>query len=177
VGRAGGQMSRKTAISLILIFILMLTCQALADENLESAKKLFNAEQYKKAIGLLKKATKGQPSNVEAWFLLGDCYTRLGKSKDAIKAYQKGLAINPEHADAIFRLGVNYTVLGNHSHAIEAYKEVIQIQPRHAEAHFYLGMSYDSIGRIGDAFKHYKILKALDERLADELYKIILGSS
>jgi len=170
-------MSRKTTISLILIFILMLTSQALADENLESAKKLFSAEKYKEAKNLLKKVTKEEASNAEAWVLLGDCYTRLGKNKDAIRAYQRGLAIDPEHADAIFRLGVNYTLLGNHSNAIEAYKEVIRIQPRHAEAHFRLGISYDSIGRIGDAFEHYKILKTLDERLADELYEIILGSS
>jgi len=169
--------SRKTTLSLILIFVLMLSSLALADENFESAKKLCNAKQYKKAIRLLKKVTEEEPSHVEAWVLLGDCYSRLGKNEDAIGAYRKGLAINPEHADAIFRLGVNYTLLGNHSHAIEAYKEVIRIQPRHAEAHFYLGMSYDRIGRIGDAFEHYKILKTLDERLADELYKIILGSS
>lgn len=170
-------MSRKIAISLISIFIFILTNQALADENFESAKKLFNADGYKEAIRLLKKVTKDEPSNAEAWALLGDCYASLGKNKNAIMAYKKVIGINPEHADAIFRLGVNYTRLDNHANAIEAYKEVIRIQPEHAEAHFYLGMSYDRIGRIGDAFEHYKILKTLDKNLADKLYKIILGSS
>jgi tetratricopeptide (TPR) repeat protein len=173
----GNRMSRKIAISLISIFIFILTNQAPAGENFESAKKLFNADGYKEAIRLLKKVTKDEPSNAEAWVLLGDCYARLGKNKNAIRAYKKVIGINPEHADAIFRLGVNYTRLGNHSNAIEAYKEVIRIQPEHAEAYFYLGMSYDSIGRIGDAFEHYKILKTLDKNLADKLYKIILGSS
>jgi len=74
-------------------------------------------------------------------------------------------------------LGVTYTKLGKHSNAIEAYKQVVHIQPKHAKAHFHLGMSYDRIGRIGYAFQHYKILKTLDKSLADELYKIILGSS
>ena len=169
-------MSKKTATSLF-IFIFMLTSQALADEHFESAKELFNAEEYKDAIRLLKKVTKEEPPNAEAWVLLGDSYGRLGKNESAIGAYQNAIRINPEHADAIFRLGVNYTRLGNHSNAIEAYKEAIRIQPEHAEAHFYLGMSYDDIGRIGDAFEHYRILKTLDKNLADKLYKIILGSS
>ena len=170
-------MSRKTVISLISIFALILTSQALADENLESAKKLFGAQEYNDAIRSVKEVIEEQPSNVEAWLLLGDCYSGLGKDKKAIKAYQKVMRINPEHADAFFRLGVTYTRLGQYSNAIEAYKQVVRIQPKHAQAHFYLGMSYDRIGRIGHAFEHYKILKTLDENLADELYKIILGSS
>ena len=170
-------MSRKTAIFLVFIFIFVLASQALADGNLESAKKLFSAQEYNDAIRLLKKVTKQEPSNAEAWVLLGDSYGRLGKNENAIGAYQNAIRINPEHADAIFRLGVNYTRLDKHSNAIEAYKQVIRIQPGHAEAHFYLGMSYDHIGRIGYAFEHYKILKTLDEGLAHKLYKIILGSS
>ncbi len=56
-------MSRKTAIFLVFIFILVLTSQALADENLESAKKLFSAQEYNDAMRLLKKVTKQEPSN------------------------------------------------------------------------------------------------------------------
>ena len=170
-------MSRKTAISLVFIFILVLTSQALADENLESAKKLFGAQEYNDAIRSVKEVIEEQPSNAEAWLLLGDCYSGLGKDKKAIRAYQKAIGINPKHADAIFGLGVTYTRLGKHSNATEAYKQVVRIQPKHAQAHFYLGMSYERIGRIGNAFEHYKILKTLDKSLADELYKIILGSS
>ena len=169
-------MSRKTAVFLIFTSIFMLTSQALPDENLESVKRLFNAQEYDDAIRLVKKVTEEQPSNVEAWLLLGDCYASLGKNEEAISAYQKVIRINPEHVDAPFRVGVIFTRLGQHSNAIEAYKQVVRIQPEHAQAHFYLGMSYDSIGRIGRAFEHYKILKTLDKNLADELYKVILGS-
>jgi tetratricopeptide (TPR) repeat protein len=155
-------MNSRKALSLIFIFLVMLTKHALADGNFAPAKRVFDAEEYKDAIRLLKKVTNGEPSNSEAWLLLGDCYGRLGKDKNAIRAYERVIKINPQHADAIFRVGVIYTGLGKHSTAIEAYKEVIRIQPSHAETHFYLGLSYDRIGRIGYAFEHYKILKALD---------------
>lgn len=170
-------MSRKTPVSLVFIFAFLLTSQALADENFESAKRLFGAGKINDAIRFVKKVTEEQPSNVEAWLLLGDCYSSLAKNEAAIRAYQKVIRINPAHADANFRVGVSFTRLGQHSNAIEAYKQVVRIQPEHAQAHFYLGMSYDRIGMIGRAFEHYKILKTLDESLADELYKIILGSS
>lgn len=168
-------MSRKTAISLICISIFVLTSQALADENLESAKKLFGAQEYNDAIGLLEEVTEEQPSNVEAWLLLGDCYSSLGKDKKAIRPYQEVIRIKPEHADAIFRLGVSFTRLGQHSNAIEAYKQAVRIQPEHAQAHFYLGVSYDRMGRIGDAFEHYKILKLSTRALQMNCTGLFLG--
>jgi protein O-GlcNAc transferase len=170
-------MSIKTAIFLTPIFVFVLTSQALADENLESAKRLFGAGKYHDAIRFVKKVTEEQPTIEEAWLLLGDCYAGLRKNEKAIRAYQRVIRINPEHAGAIFNVGASFTRLGQHSKAIEAYKRVIRIQPEHAQAHFCLGMSYDRMGRIGHAFEHYKILKTLDKSLADELYKIILGSS
>ena len=170
-------MSIKTAIFLTPIFVFMLTSQALADENLESAKRLFGAGKYHDAIRFVKKVTEEQPTIEEAWLLLGDCYAGLEKNEKAIRAYQRVIRINAEHAGAIFRVGASFTRLGQHSKAIEAYKRVVRIQPQHAQAHFYLGVSYDRLGRIGHAFEHYKILKTLDESLADELYRIILGSS
>ncbi len=64
----------------------------------------------------------------------------------------------------------------NHSNAIEVFKKVIEINPKHAQAHYELGVSYDRTNHLTYAFEQYKILKTLDERLADKLYHIILGS-
>jgi predicted Zn-dependent protease len=111
----------------------MFAGQALADGNLESAQKYFDAGEFKKAVGLLKEVTKEEPSNTKAWILLGNSYTGLEKNKNAIKAYER-------------------------------------------EAHYELGVSYDRTNHLTYAFEQYKILKTLDERLADKLYHIILGS-
>ena len=169
-------MNRKTTLSVILLVFLMFAGQALADGNLESAQKYFDAGEFKKAVGLLKEVTKEDPSNTKAWILLGNSYTGLEKNKNAIKAYERALRIDSENEEAFFGLGINYSRMRNHSNAIEVFKKVIGINPKHAEAHFELGVSYDRTNHLTYAFEQYKILKTLDESLADKLYHIILGS-
>ncbi|MBU4186133.1 MAG: tetratricopeptide repeat protein [Proteobacteria bacterium] len=93
-----------------------------------------------------------------------------------MKAYEQALRIDSENEEALFGLGINYSRMRSHSNAIEAYKKVIEINPKHAQAHFELGVSYDRTNHLSYAFEQYKILKTLDERLADKLYHIILGS-
>jgi len=169
-------MRRKTTLSVIFLIFWVFAGQALADGNLESAQKYFDAGEYQKAVGLLKEVTKKDPSNTKAWILLGNSYTWLEKNKNAIKAYDQALRIDSENEEALFGLGVNFSRMRNHSNAIDAFKKVIEINPKHAEAHFELGVSYDRTNLLSRAFEQYKILKTLDERLADKLYHIILGS-
>ena len=161
---------------LFYCLLLGVSCTALADDNLENARKLFAAQEYKESVKILKKITKESPSNVEAWMLLGDCYGAMGKNEDAIESYQQAVRMDSRNTDALLRLGVAYAAERKHANAIEAYQMIIRIQPENPEAHFYLGVIYDRIGRIGQAFEEYKILKTLDEGLAGKLYEIILGS-
>jgi tetratricopeptide (TPR) repeat protein len=167
-------MNRKILLSMV-VFVLMTAAQVWADDRLKSAEELSNAGEFKKAVGLLKKVTKEDPSNMEAWLLLGNYSMVLGKHKNAIKAYEQVIEIDPENQAALLGLGRTYSMMRRHLSAIEAYKKVIEINPKHAEAHFDLGVSYDKMSHLTYAFEQYKILKTLDEELANKLYHIILG--
>ena len=167
-------MKRKLVLPVVCLVVLMLTGQALADNSLETAEKLFAAQEYKEAIGHLKTITKEDPSNLGGWLLMGKCYTALGKEKKAVNAYTEAIQISPDHEEANFLLGMNYSLLEAHVNAIESFKRVIEINPENAQAHFSLGVSYDQIARLTDAFEQYKILRTLDPKLADELRSIIM---
>ena len=169
-------MNRKTPLFIILVVFLMVVGQAMANGTLESAQKYFDAGEFKKAVGLLKKINEEEPSNINAWILLGNSYTGLQKNKNAIEAYEQALRIDSKNEDALFGLGINYSRMRQHSIAIETYKKIIEINPKNAEAHFELGVSYDRTNHLTYAFEQYKILKTLDEDLARKLYHIILGS-
>ena len=169
-------MNRKTPLLIILVVFLMAVGQAMASGILESAQKYFDAGEFKKAVGLLKKITRKEPSNITAWILLGNSYTGLQKNKNAIEAYEQALRIDSKNEDALFGLGINYSRMRQHSIAIETYKKIIEINPKNAEAYFELGVSYDRTNHLTYAFEQYKILKTLDEDLARKLYHIILGS-
>ena len=176
-GKGQRNMNRKTTLlSLILLVFFVFKGMALSDGNLASAKKCIDVGEYKKAIGLLKKVTKKEPSNIEAWTLLGNSYLRLTKYKYAHKAYEQVIRNDHENEEALLGLGVTWSSLRKHSNAIEVFKKIIEINPKNAKAHFELGVSYDRTARLSDAFEQYEILKILDKDLADKLYHIILGN-
>jgi len=168
-------MKRKLILSLALLFFVMPAGQALSEENIESAVKFYNTEEYDESVDILKKITEKEPSNTKAWVLLGNSYLKLEKNKKAIKSYDNAIRIDAKNEGAFLGLGHCYSAMREHSNAIAAYKQVIEINPKNAEAHYGLGICYNRTVSLTYAFEHYKILKTLDKRLADKLYHIILG--
>lgn len=166
-------MKKKALLALFVLSIVIPLGQAWPDENLDAAKELFYAKDYKKAVDHFKKATKKDPSNTEAWLLLGHSYRFLGKDKKAIKAYEMALENDPKQKEALLGAGICYINLRKRPQAIAVLKHLVESDPSNALAHFYLGVSYEGINRMSLAWEEYKILKTLDKKLADELYHII----
>ena len=163
---------RPICLSLFFLAILFLG-HAVANDDFETAQKLYDAGDFKSAGKLLKKITKENPKFTDAWFYLGNCYRELDKEEKSIEAYQKALHLDAENVEIRFNLGVAYYKAKSYSKAIDAFKTIIRLQPDHAQAHFWLGLSYDRIARISDAFAQYKLLKSIDKELAEKLYGII----
>ncbi len=151
----------------------MPTGQALPNENLDAAEKLFNAQEYKKAVKHLKKVTKEDPSNTRAWVLMGDSYSSWGKHKQAVKAYGKALELDAAQKEALMGMGMSYGNMKKPAEAIVPLRHLVEIEPSNALAHFYLGVSYEALSSMSLAWEEYKILKTLDKELADKLYHII----
>ncbi|TGD57425.1 tetratricopeptide repeat protein [Flavobacterium humi] len=74
-------------------------------QEVESAKKAIDAEQYEKAKSILKSAVSAKPDNGKAAFLLGNVYLQQNQADSAKIFFQKGLTAkeNP---------GFNYIGLG-----------------------------------------------------------------
>jgi tetratricopeptide (TPR) repeat protein len=97
--------SRWASFAIFLIFISVLTVQgALAAPSpglyLQQAIALYNKGDCVKAIGLLKKAIAADPKFVRAYTWMGFCYAKLGRSGDAIEAFNRVVALAPRSDDA-----------------------------------------------------------------------------
>ena len=167
------RMKSRVLSVLFVLSIFILPGQALANEDLEAAEKLFNAQEYKKAVKHLKKVTKEDPSNTGAWVLMGDSYRSWGKHKRAVKAYEKALELDASQKEALMGMGMSYGNMKKHGDAIVPLKHLVEIDPSNALAHFYLGVSYEALRSMNRAWEEYEILKTLDKDLADKLYRII----
>jgi Tfp pilus assembly protein PilF len=158
---------------LFLLSIFILPEQVLPGEDLGAAEKLFNAQEYKKAVKYLKKVTEKDPSNTRAWVLMGDSYRSWGKNGQAVMCYEKAIGLDASQKEALMGMGMSYGNMNKHGQAVAPLKYLVKIDPSNALAHFYLGVSYEAIRSMGLAWEEYKILKALDEELANKLYHII----
>ena len=75
------------------IFSLALVASTFAKaQDLESAKKAIDAEQFEKAKSLLKSFIQAKPTNGKASFLLGTIYLKQNIADSASIYFQKGLA-------------------------------------------------------------------------------------
>jgi len=93
---------------IILLLALMLGSSAAiaagyydVDEELESAVRLIDKEQFKQAIEIIEDAIKSDADNADAWNLLGYASRKKGDLKKSAEAYTKALSINPDHKDAL----------------------------------------------------------------------------
>jgi Tfp pilus assembly protein PilF len=166
-------MKRSVLSVLFVLSISMLPGQVFSNENLEAAEKLFDAQEYKKAVKHLKAVTKEDPSNARAWLLMGDAYSSWGKHKQAVEAYEKALGLDAAQKEALMGMGMSYGNMRKYAEAIVPLKHLVEIEPSNALAHFYLGVSYEALRSMNMAWEEYKILKTLDKELADKLYHII----
>jgi Flp pilus assembly protein TadD len=113
------------ALVLYLTLSLALgTGQALAFTGGDSAKskgnpdfaeavKLFKADNYAAAIPLLQKSVAADPTNADAYNLLGFSLRKLGDVDTALAHYGKALELEPEHRGANEYLGELYLELGD----------------------------------------------------------------
>jgi tetratricopeptide (TPR) repeat protein len=81
-----------------------------------------DTEQGDKALELINKAKEGDPSNISLVFTEGTLYDKMGKTKEAERAYLQCIQMNPDYYDAQYNLGVLY-----YNVAVKIYEEASNI--------------------------------------------------
>jgi len=77
----------------------------------------------------------------EVWALIGHCKGELGRTVEAIAAFQSAIDLIPDFAMPYYNLGVAYNQLGNLPKARKAYEKAVELQPDLTAAHFNLGLT------------------------------------
>ena len=70
------------------------------DSNVVDARKAIEAENWPRAIELLKKATESNPESADVQNFLGYAYRKSGNLDAALSHYKKALELNPTSAIA-----------------------------------------------------------------------------
>jgi len=98
-------------------------------DPIQEAESNLQKQQYDLAESQLQALVKSQPENPQVWFDLGFAESHLGKTADAITAYQKAVELSPKWFEASFNLGLVLSKAGNHAGAIAMLRTATQLKP------------------------------------------------
>jgi superkiller protein 3 len=124
---------------------------------------------YQQAITLYQRAIKRfEDSHHQAvsWNNLGNIYSILERSNDAIQAYLKAIVLDDSYALPWNSLGETYSRLNRPEQAIDAYQQAIQRDPKYVLAWNNLGDVYRSSERFEETIRAYKRAIELDPTFA-----------
>lgn len=98
------------------------------------------------ALALYSRATDADPTLVDAHFNRGNLLRRVGRSRDAIFAYEDALRLAPDTPAPLINLGLAVSDCGNWQNAVECFARAATIAPHLPDALLYLG---DALARVG----------------------------
>lgn len=166
----------------IALSLMMLGCMwegYRISSHTAAANRLYEQDQYEKAIVHLRAIVTRFPSAWVRQRQLGDCYLETGQPKQALDCYQAALAVNPE-ADLSEELGMAWSEIGDPDRARTYFQKVLSVKPHSPAINYYLGVQSFDAGRYHEAAQRFQAAAGDRrwDRRADEyrqrLSKIVL---
>jgi tetratricopeptide (TPR) repeat protein len=161
--------------STIVVSLVLACCPGLglsqaartAPELVELGVLELGKARYDKAVDAFREAVRLNPSMVAAHRGLGQTFTALGATRNAVACFQEAVRLDPSDAQSFLELGNAYLALRLAREAIAAYQEAITLRPKLVPAHLALGNAYSIAGPLEEAIASYERVIAIDPALAD----------
>ena len=99
----------------------------LMDQGLQS----YQAQDFNQAVASLQDLVEQEPTNWEAWRLLGFSLSAAGDHDKAIQAFKQAIRINKQDPDNYYGLGMAERSLQNHREATAALEEAYNLDHNH----------------------------------------------
>ena len=137
-----------------------------------------------KAVKNLMTALRLKPNFPQAHISLGQIYgqqgltlLRQGHPERATAVLKDAVAQDPKNDGAFNNLGVAQAQQGNYTQSVAALQRAVALNPNNNQAQFNLGVTEYSLGNKNATVQQYTILTLTDPPAADELFRIIQGTS
>lgn len=127
--------------------------------------------RYDKAIECFEKAKDIMPFDKTIYFELGECYLRIAKPNQAVKAFKRAITIDKQHLESQLNLGLAHELLSEEFMAIQIYDKVIEQRPSFIAAYNYKGSLLMRMERFEEAARVFKQLSLINP----DFYRAYLG--
>lgn len=105
----------------------------------------FKLGDYEQSLNAHLQALKIKPTLFKSRVTAGVCYSKLGRTDDALRMYEKALEYDPQNADSVglyVSLGSLYISQNKPYTAIDYLEKASAIYPEQPAAHAYLAIAY-----------------------------------
>jgi len=121
--------------------------------------------EWERAAELLRQSVRLDPVTT-TYNELGSLLLEMGKTDEALEAYQKAVALSPDDSETLYNHGNVLAATGKLDLAIRAYQKSIQANPDFALAYNNLGNAYFMTNNLDRAEASYRKALDLDPKFA-----------
>ncbi|HUE80828.1 MAG TPA: TonB family protein [Pyrinomonadaceae bacterium] len=122
-------------------------------EERERGIELYRQNQIDQAIDWLKRATKKNKADIEAWYFLGLAFVQKGNLKEATKSFETSLKVKPTFAAGHAGLAYALLLRDKTSEATRAAHAAVKLDPNLIDPHYILGAVQLKVGEYDNAIK------------------------
>ncbi len=119
------------------------------------------------AEAIYQRMREADPSNADAFHLLGLVQAQTGRPAMAVQSFQSALALRPDWPDALANLGNVLRELGRPADAESVLRRAVALQPDSAEARNNLGTALETQGKTDEAIDCYRRALAIRPEFAE----------
>ncbi len=159
-------------VTLFICCILFVCVSIFAQSETEKGINLYKINEYKKAIDVLKKASKNDSKNSQLWYYLGLSQINENKLKDAEKSFKKAIQLDSTNAQNHIGLAYFYLLRNDLANAQSEAKFAVELNPKETESHYHyiLGIASFRGGAYNTAYERAKKAIQLDSNFANAYF-------
>jgi len=154
------------AVAIVTVFLISPAfCQNVKDQIAEISKAL-QANQFDRALDLLRPTLQKFPSSDDLWVMQGVAYARKGQNKEAFDSFRTALKISPNNVQALHAV-IQAEYDNGDARAIPLLEHLLKLHPEESMSHAMLAVLEYQQGRCSDAVVHFEKAGSLfDEQIS-----------
>jgi arylsulfatase A-like enzyme/tetratricopeptide (TPR) repeat protein len=126
-------------------------------------------KSFEKIVAMYRKVVADDPNVIDAWFNLGNAYSRVGRYEEAIPFFRKALELKPDYDLPVINMANAYRHLGKDDAALAGYEHYLTIDPKNAHVRYQVGEIYLDRGDVPRAERNFRQSLEIDPRQASAL--------
>jgi len=120
---------------------------------------------FDEVVSMLKEVIHEDPKVIDAWFMLGNMYAKVGREREAIPYFKQALALKPDDDMAVVNLANAYRQIGRDEEALVGFKRFLELGPKNSQVRYSLAEILLDRGDLDGAEDQLRQAVAIEPKL------------